>query len=193
MNSPGTWFMVSISQLSRSASYLIFILALVGVFWATGQAQDVSSDNKPEALESVKIEITTHLGNQQHFAEQDVISFLISLDRAAFVYVFYQDASGHVYQLMPGKAQSRHYFEPGFYIPFPPENSAFQFVVQAPFGEEQLWVVASDQGQLQFKGRDTGQGVKQLSQKPLELLVSIKTASTALFGEARLIIYTHGR
>lgn len=185
--------MALLIPLSRSACHLAFLLALMGVFSSIGQAQDTTTDKHAKAPQSVNIEITTHLGDQQSFVEQDIISFLISLDHVAFLYVFYQDASGLVYQLVPGKAQAEHYFQPGFYIPFPPENSAFQFVVQAPFGKEQLWVFASDQGQLEFKGRDSGQGIKQLTQRPLELAASIRGASGALYGESRLIIHTHSR
>lgn len=192
--------MVTIARRNWITRYLIFGI-LLGAFCYLCQVQDAKADKqtgiRPDvqtrALESVNIEITTHLGDQQSFVEQDIISFLISLDHAAFLYVFYQDASGLVYQLIPGKAQAEHYFQPGFYIPFPPENSAFQFVVQAPFGEEQLWVFASDQGQIEFKGRDSGQGIKQLTQRPLELATSIRAASGALYGESRLIIHTHSR
>ena len=43
--------------------------------------------------ETITVEITTHLGDQQAFVEGDVISFLLSLDRDAYVYLFYEDAS----------------------------------------------------------------------------------------------------
>lgn len=185
--------MILINQPGRSAGYLAFLVVMMGLFSSMAQAQDATIDKPAKALQPVNIEITSHLGDQQSFADQDVISFLISLDRAAFLYVFYQDASDNLYQLMPGKAQAEHYFQPGFYISFPPQDSAFQFVVQAPFGEEQLWVFASDHGQLEFKDRDSGQGIKQLTQRPLELATSIRAASQRLFGQAQLIIHTHSR
>lgn len=157
---------------------------------ATGKKNTVQTKKIPQP---VNIEITTHLGDQQHFVEQDVISFFINLDRAAFIYAFYQDASGNVFQIIPSEAQTEHYFKPGFYIPFPPKNSTFQFVVQAPFGKEQLWVFASNEGQLRFKGKNTVHGVKQLSYAQLELTEYIRAASGQLFGQASLIIHTRGK
>lgn len=193
--------MAIIGRLNRFGHHLLFMMIMAGVFCGISLAQDVAShDQKGDpsnihsrALQSVNIEITSHLGDQQNFVEQDVISFFISLDRAAYLYGFYQDASGDVYQLIPGKAQAEHYFQPGFYIPFPAEDSAFQFVVQAPFGEEQIWLFASDQGQLKFKGRESRQGIKRLNQRRRDLAGSIKAASRRLFGEAHLIIHTRSR
>ena len=155
--------------------------------------QDARADKSTKILQSVNLEITSHLGDQQSFAEQDVISFFISLDQAAFVYAFYQDASGQVYQLIPGRAQPEHYFQPGFYIPFPPQNSSFQFVVQAPFGEEQIWIFASDQGQLVFAGQQSSQGIIRLTVGRSTLVDSIKAASSRLFDEASLTFHTRRR
>lgn len=140
--------------------------------------------------QAVNVEITTHLGDQQVFVEKDIISFFINIDKAAFVYVFYQDATGAVFQLMPGKSQVEHYFKPGFYIPFPSEKSSFQFVVQAPFGKEQLWIFASDQGKLRFKSISSVQGIKKLNQSFFELTKYIKQASSKIFSKNKLIIYT---
>lgn len=167
---------------------LIFAAACVV---SVAQAAAPTQQHSPQ--QSVNVEMTTHLGDQQVFLEQDVISFYISLDQASFLYVFYQDASGKVFQLMPGKAQPEHYFTAGYYIPFPAQTSPFKFVVQAPFGEEQLWVFASEQGQLVFKGKDTAQGIKQVEQEYAELAEYIKSVSAKLFGNARLSIKTRRR
>ena len=177
---------------------LVFALVAVAFFVETGMIQNsVAAEKKLDNLNNtqqvVNIEITTHLGDQQSFVEQDVISFFISLDRAAFVYAFYEDASGHVFQLIPSEAQPDHYFNAGFYIPFPEENSTFRFVVQAPFGEEQLWVYASDKAQLKFLAKDSIQGIKQLDQGQKQLTDYISAASRKLFGMAGLIIHTRGK
>jgi len=187
--------MVSIAQPGRTACRLIFLLVMVAAFYNVSLAQDVDSQSRKGAkpLQSVNLEITTHLGDQQSFVEQDVISFFITLDQATFLYAFYQDASDHVYQLIPGQVQPEHFFQAGFYIPFPAANSAFQFVVQAPFGEEQIWLFASDNGQLEFAGKDSTQGIKQLKQRRSTLADSIKAASERQFGEASLTIHTRRR
>lgn len=193
--------MATIDRLNQFGRQLLFIMLMIGLFCDMSLAQDVATHDQNSdqsivrsmTLQSVNLEITSHLGDQQNFVEQDVISFFISLDKATYLYAFYQDASGDVYQLIPGKARAEHYFQPGFYIPFPAKDSAFQFVVQAPFGEEQIWIFASDQGQLEFKGRESKQGIKRLNQTRLDLASSIKAASGRLFGEARLIIHTRSQ
>ncbi|HEY9050631.1 MAG TPA: DUF4384 domain-containing protein, partial [Gammaproteobacteria bacterium] len=172
--------MTTIALFNQLGRHFIICLTIMILFCNLSFAQNSNT----KALEQVTIEITTHLGDKQSFVEQDVISFFISLNRAAFLYGFYQDASGHVFQIIPGKAQPEHYFQPGFYIPFPPQNSSFQFVVQAPFGEEQLWVFASEQGQLEFKGKDTSQGIKLLKMGHKEIENYIRASSSQLFGQA---------
>ncbi|MBI3187449.1 MAG: DUF4384 domain-containing protein [Gammaproteobacteria bacterium] len=167
---------------------LLFVLACIA---AVVQAAAPTQQHSPQ--QSVNIDITTHLGDQQVFLEHDVISFFISLDQGAYLYMFYQDATGKLFQLMPGKAQSKHFFMAGNYIPFPAPESPFKFVVQAPFGEEQLWVFASDQGQLEFKGYAAAQGIKQLELDYAKLAEYIKSASPRLYGKARLAIQTRGR
>ncbi len=174
----------------RPAKFLTRIcLIFVTLFCATTQAQNTDA-SKPDA---VNLEITTHLGDQQIFVDHDVISFFINLDKAAYLYAFYQDATGQLFQIMPGPALIDNYFEPGFYIPFPPPNAAFQFVVQAPFGEEQLWVFASDNGKLAFNTSGSKRGIQQLKQTPAQLSAAIMAASQQLFGHTKLLIHTRSR
>ena len=42
---------------------------------------------------NIDVKITTHLGDRQEFVEGDRISFLLSLERDAHVYLFYRDAA----------------------------------------------------------------------------------------------------
>jgi len=158
-------------------------------------AQNLILDDKQDAQkrltrQPVNIEITTHLGDQQVFVENDAISFFINIDKPAFVYVFYQDASGIVFQLMPGKAQLNHFLNPGFYIPFPAKKSSFQFVVSAPFGKEQLWIFASDQAELKLKTESNNQGLIRVNQTYSELESYINEISKLIFSKNKLSIYT---
>jgi hypothetical protein len=170
--------------------FIVNCLLLATVFCATAQAQNSDSGKSPTPI---NIEITTHLGDQQVFATGDVISFFISLDKAAYLYAFYQDASGQLFQILPGPALADHYFQAGFYIPFPPQNTAFQFQVQAPYGEEQLWVFASDNGKLVFNENNSSRGIQPLRQTPSQLSDTIKNSSLQLFGHTQLIIHTRSR
>ena len=183
--------MKSFLRFNKPGYHLIFCMLIAGLFCSMSLAENANIKNKK--LESVNLEITTHLGDQQSFVEQDIISFFISLDKSSFLYAFYQDASGHIFQLMPGIAKADHYFQPGFYTPFPAPDSSFQFVVQAPFGKEGLWLFASEQQQLKFKGKDTTHGLKKIKQSHAELTAYIKASSSRLFGSAQLVIHTRKR
>lgn len=157
------------------------------IFSAHGATPDKPANNSPVKL---NIDITTHLGDQQVFVEHDVISFLISLDKAAYLYAFYQDAAGQVTQILPGKAMPEHFFQPGQYLPFPSANSGLQFQVQKPFGEEQLWVFGSDNGEIQFHDVNATTGIAQVAFKQSELENYIRAKSALLFGTAALVIHT---
>ena len=86
-------------------------MIFVTLFCTTTQAQNTDA-SKPDAVD---LEITTHLSDQQIFVDPDVISFFINLDKAAYLYAFYQDATGQLFQIMPGPALIDNYFEPQFY------------------------------------------------------------------------------
>ena len=45
------------------------------------------------ALQTIPVELTTHLGDQQQFIDGDEIQFLLSLGSDAYIYMYYIDAS----------------------------------------------------------------------------------------------------
>ncbi len=47
----------------------------------------------------IEVGLTTHLGDRQSFVDGDRISFLLSLERDAYVYLFYRDADKNLLQL----------------------------------------------------------------------------------------------
>lgn len=173
-----------------------FVLLMMTLFGAMSEATSQDAQQiyvKENKAKEVNVEITTHLGDQQSFVELDVVSFFITLDHAAYLYIFYRDASGQLFQLLPGNAQAEHFFEAGFYIPFPQKNSAFEFEVQAPFGQESLWVFASEKEQIAFKTKGLNNGLIQLDMSYLELIEQIRKTSSQLFGQAQLILHTRKR
>jgi len=140
--------------------------------------------------QTVKIEITSHLGDQQVFVENDLISFFISLDHSAYIYAFYQDAKKNIFQILPSKAQPSHFFNAGYYMPFPAEDSVFKFQVQAPFGRENLFIFASDQHQIKFSEKVAANELMRLSINRSEIEQHIKSVSNGLYGYAQIIIQT---
>jgi hypothetical protein len=92
--------------------------------------------------QSIDIELTTHLGDDQTFVEGDILSFYLSLNHDAYVYVFLQDATGSVAQLYPNRHDSAHWFQAGLFLPLPNKASAFRYRAGAPFGKDIVWTFA---------------------------------------------------
>ena len=93
----------------------------------------------------LELELTTHLGNQQHFITGDEIKLLVSLDEAAYLLLLYQDASGNVSQLFPNAYVKNAYHKPGEYFSLPPQPQHFRFTVGPPYGSEWIWLFAANQ------------------------------------------------
>lgn len=143
-----------------------------------------------DTVRRVNLELTSHLGDRQIFSENDNIHFFISLDHSAYIYAFYKDANNNVFQISPGKAQSNHFFTEGIYIPFPEENSEFKFQVIAPFGEEKIFLYASDQKLIDFISFREQHNILRIKMNQKDIHNHIKSSSSKLFGKTELIIQT---
>ena len=144
-------------------------------------------------LEPISVEITTHLGDQQSFADGDVISFLLSLDRDAYVYLFYQDASANTIQIFPNRQNPDHYYQKGFYMPVPPPQTSFQFKIQAPFGEEKLFVFTTDNSEVKLNTRQLVNGLSLVDSSIEEIETSFRRQSGTRYGSASLTIKSQSR
>lgn len=138
--------------------------------------------------EKITVEITTHLGDQQIFVEGDVISFLLSLDRDAYIYLFYRDADGNNFQILPNRHFPHHFYRKGLFMQIPPPQARFLFKVGPPFGREELFVFASDNAEIQFSGQMPGNGLRLVEEPVSKLESRIRTQSVSAFGNASLEI-----
>lgn len=150
------------------------------------------SEAENRSPQSLQLEITTHLGDGQNFRFGDPIRFLISLDRDAYVTLFYQDASDMIVQLLPNTHQAAHYFKAGLFIPFPNQNTKFDFTVQPPFGEDRVWAFASDMPIPAFTGQMLENGLISISNTIDEIRSVIQNNSVVLYDEAKLTMITSG-
>ena len=142
---------------------------------------------------SININITTHLGDSQSFVAGDVISFLVSLDRDAFIYLYYQDASGRVLQILPNSKQQDHFYQQGLFQPLPPAQAEFQFRVGPPFGDEQLVLFASERRDIEIETVGAEAGFGRVKESLSDLQAQFKQPSSKLLGQARLAIKTRAR
>ena len=86
---------------------------------------------------------------------------------------------------MPG-----HYFSAGLFMPVPDSRQPFQFTVQPPYGEEFIYVYASDNGSLSFPGKPLTNGLILLQAELEQIEDRIRTHSEQYFGRGELTLTT---
>ena len=169
-------------------NYLLVIILYFGLI----NISNAASGGSVKHLESINLEITTHLGDAQTFVEGDQISFMLSLDKASFIYLFYQDAEGNILQLVPNHKQTTHFYQPGLFIPIPDQLADFKFTVQPPFGEEKLWAFATDTQVDSFNSTQDSEKLELLNQPIDEIRSKIKYRAKTMYGESLLTIFVTG-
>ena len=122
-------------------SYLTLALFISGC--SVSNNTEVASSSKQ--LDLIPLELTTHLGDQQQFFEGDELQFLLSLGQDAYIYMFYIDASGAITQILPNANQPSHFYSAGYFLTIPEYENLYRFTISEPFGQEMIWIIASDQ------------------------------------------------
>ena len=144
-----------------------------------------SASNKstaPDAinLESIPLELTTHLGDQQQFVEGDEIQFLLSLGQDAYIYMYYIDAANRITQILPNENQQSNFYTAGYFLTIPEYKNLYRFTISEPFGNESIWVIASDRSVTMKQFPGSIENIRQL----------IKKSSDKAYGEYVLKIVT---
>jgi len=114
---------------------------------------------------TINIDITTHLGDQQSYVEGDSIEFLINLSQDAYVLILYIDAAGNIIQILPNRLVTNNFVTAGLYINIPEQSAPFKFTVSAPFGRETVWAYASKLPFPELSGKLLDNELKQLNLK----------------------------
>ena len=138
---------------------------------------------KSAGLAVIPLELTTHLGDQQQFVEGDEIQFLLSLGQDAYIYMFYIDAVKNISQILPNENQPSHYYSAGYFLTIPEYDNLYRFTVKKPFGEETIWIFASDRS---IALNDSTLSINEVKQK-------IKQSSALAFGQYEFKMETHAR
>jgi len=170
----------------RQMMYII----LSGILVITSWSVQAEKKQKKASLQPINIEITTHLGDQQIFLENDVVSFLLTHDKDAYITVIYRDASNNLYQVIPNHLHPENHYKAGLFISIPPQDATYRFKIVPPFGKEILWVFASDTGNIVLNGEYISTGIKKISLTLDKVMAIIKTSSHLLYGESKLAIET---
>ena len=160
----------------RIVLFCLFALLLIGCSPSNRVASTIQSDG----LDTIPVELTTHMGEQLQFVEGDDIQFLLSLGQDAFIYMFYIDADNRVVQLLPSPEQPSNFYAAGYFLTIPEYKNLYRFTVNKPFGEESIWVLASDQS------INPDQSLRDID----KIRGNIKLSSQRAYGEYELRIST---
>ena len=158
--------------------YSFLTLALFISGCTLSNKTEIASSSKQ--LDLIPLELTTHLGDQQQFFEGDELQFLLSLGQDAYVYMFYIDASGAITQILPNAKQPSHFYSAGYFLTIPEYENLYRFTISEPFGEESIWIIASDQSITLPASAESLQDIRN----------AIKHASRQAYGEYVLSITT---
>ena len=159
--------------------WILLTLCIIGCSVANNTASTSSSNE----LDSIPLELTTHLGDQQQFVEGDEIQFLLSLGQDAYIYMFYLDAKGSITQILPNENQHSHFYSAGYFLTIPEYENHYRFTISEPFGEESIWIIASDQSITLPASADSLADIRRV----------IKHSSRQAYGEYVLSITTSAK
>jgi len=160
--------------------YKIIELCLITLLLAGCSTSDKSTMSDRVKPESIPLELTTHLGDQQQFVDGDEIQFLLSLGQAAYIYMYYIDAANKITQILPNENQRTNFYAAGYFLTIPEYENLYRFTISEPFGKESIWIFASDQSIMMKQSPGSIENIKQL----------IKKSSEKAFGEYVLNIIT---
>ncbi len=170
----GRWFRRRAgTQAARFAETACRMLLALGLGLAT-MASGAERDTAPHRLE-----ITTHLGDGQVFQEGDVVNFLVSSNRDAYLLIVYEDAAHRLVQLLPNPFSGNNYYRAGEFISVPGERAPFTFTISEPFGQEVIWAFSSDRPFPQLPGHSLENGLKQIDGDVVGMQRALNHASRA--------------
>lgn len=169
-------------SLNFSCSTLVLLLVLT--FPSGSVAQPGSG------LKSINLDITTQLGDQQIYFAGDSLSFMLSLDQDAYVYLFYQDSAQNLFQLLPNAQYSNNFLHAGYYLPLPDPQAAFSFKVEEPFGTDRVWAFALDRQVAALQGKALQNGLILMSQTIDQIRTELKRQAQQFFDESSKQIIT---
>lgn len=144
------------NQSRRQTGGLCFRAILAGLglcLTAIARGQDVAppiphppADTSPQAIDQPKPAFYVHAEADRQSLEyynEEQISIKVRCEVDAFIYVLYTQVDGKTYVVFPNSATPDNRVKAMQTVQLPNANDTFRWTVSAPFGKEQLKVVAS--------------------------------------------------
>ncbi len=117
---------------------ILFTILLISIISCGSALKQQTTDRG-----GLNVDLTSYLGEDQRFAQDDELSFLISLSADAWLYMYYENAEGKVFQLIPSTLYPENRVMAGDFIPFPSSRADFHLQITPPFGAEKVWLIAT--------------------------------------------------
>ncbi|MFV9616712.1 MAG: DUF4384 domain-containing protein, partial [Gammaproteobacteria bacterium] len=164
----------------QQCKFMIKSTPLYGLVFFLLSCSASHMDINSSELQNIPVELTTHLGYQQQFVEGDEIQFLLSLGSYAYIYMYYINAEDDLVQILPNQNQRSNYYSAGYFLTIPEYDNGYRFIINKPFGDEFIWIFASDQSITLNKNDNSIARIKE----------KIKQESKQAYGEYVLKITT---
>lgn len=142
---------------------------------------------------TIRLQITSHLGDGQTYGEGDSISYFVSTDQDAYLLLIYADAANNLIQILPNRYSGNAFFPAGKYLQIPGSNDRFEFTITAPFGLERVWAFASSRPFPRLNGADLDNGLILLNGDLTSLMKTLRQVAKdpgVAYGEAQASVTT---
>ena len=156
-------------------------------------AVGISSQEQGVQAERIELDVTTYLGDDQIFQEGDVIYYLVSMDRDAYLMFIHQDAENNLIKLYPNEVFGQAFHSAGHYFQVPDPARDGTLVISPPFGSETLWAFAASEPFPELTGQavDSGlfvleESINSIRERLYRYAVSVGSA----YGEANVYLRT---
>lgn len=142
---------------------------------------------------AIRLEVASHLGDGQTYAEGDTISYFVNLDRDAYLLLVYEDAERHLIRILPNRHSGDGFYRADSTLQIPGARDPFEFTITAPFGRERVWAFAASSPFPSLAGTELDNGLVLLEgslNQVLERVRAVARRPGVAYGEAQTMITT---
>lgn len=145
------------------------------------------------ALETIHLQVASHLGDGQTYQDGDSVTWFVSADRDAYLLLIYEDVARNLIQLLPNRYSGNAPIKAGSFVQIPGKQDRFEFTITAPYGLERVRAFAATRPFPALPGAELENGLS-LVQLGLDQVIATlrrhgQTPGVA-YGEAETIITT---
>ena len=142
------------------------------------------------SFNGLEVDISTTRGEgESEYKKDEIIQFLLRVNRSAYVYLFDFDSSGKALLLYPsaGHGTPAKKVAAQALLVLPDDGMPYEIVVSEPYGKDLIWAVASEE-KLNIPDQLTGEwaDMKKLKQR----VRAMGNASSKGFAEAHVLVTT---